>query len=131
MIEQLKRYTWNLTKDGHPPTGLIVLGSYGRDYDLVLWHGSMGDGGKGDFATIIRGKRTTKLIHCPGIRMWAEIPAFDAVTATPAPVVITDEMVDRALIAWYGVPYPTTADSPLRDRADMRAALVAAFGGKS
>lgn len=52
--------------------------------------------------------------------------------ATPAPVVeVSDEMVDRALITWYGTPYPTTADSPSRDRADMRAALVAAFGRQS
>ena len=48
--------------------------------------------------------------------------------AAPAPVVeVTDEMVDRALIAWYGTPYPTTDDCP-NDRADMRAAFVAAFG---
>ena len=48
-----------------------------------------------------------------------------------SPVVeVTDEMVDRALIAWYGTPYPTTDDCP-NDRADMRAAFVAAFGGQS
>jgi len=38
----------------------------------------------------------------------------------------TDEMVDRALVTWYGTPYTTPYDSP-NDRADMYAYFVAAF----
>lgn len=44
-----------------------------------------------------------------------------------AAVEVTTEMVEAALLAWYGTPYPTNADSPVADRIDMHSALVAAL----
>ena len=44
-----------------------------------------------------------------------------------APLVVTDEMVEMALLIWYGTPYPMTGDCPQKDRTSMRAALGAAL----
>lgn len=40
---------------------------------------------------------------------------------------VTSAMIDAALLAWYGTPYPTKSDNPVKDRIDMHLAILAAL----
>lgn len=45
----------------------------------------------------------------------------------PHEIEVTSAMIDAALLAWYGTPYPTKSDNPVKDRIDMCLAILAAL----
>lgn len=45
----------------------------------------------------------------------------------PHAIEVTSAMIDAALLAWYGTPYPTKCDNPVADRIDMHLAILVAL----
>lgn len=67
---------WIETAKETPEPNRYVIGVNESGLVLVVWHKSMGYVCGGDFATVTKGKRTTKFSHCHGVTKWMYIPEF-------------------------------------------------------
>lgn len=62
----------NVAKPEHGRNCVVITD--GGTVHLAVWRKEMGQyGGGGDFATVTRSKRTTRLDHLPDVLMWEEI----------------------------------------------------------